>query len=389
MKKKIFYWSPCLNPVGTVKSTLNSALSLAQYGKNNFDVTIINAFGEWDQYLELFEKNNIKIVNFKKKFYKFLPKVGYIQSRVSYLIIYIFCFLPLLRLIKTAKPDYLIAHLITSLPLTIMSLFSSSTKYILRISGMPKLNFIRKNFWKLISKNIFLVTCPTLGLKSKLIKINLFNKEKIKFLPDAILDIKNNKKQSLAVIDDFKKFENKKLIIAAGRLTKQKNFSYLLDEFCSFSKENDQFILLILGEGEERKHLEQKILEKGIKNKAFLVGNVDNVSSYFRKSEIFVLSSLWEDPGFVMMEAAINNLYVIASDCPNGPIEFLNNGKNGILFSSNIKDKLYNSLIEYNKLTERKKFIDKCELKKNSKKYTKFRHFIELNKILMPNICVK
>ena len=254
---------------------------------------------------------------------------------------------------------------------------------------MPKLNFIRKNFWKLISKNIFLVTCPTLGLKSKLIKINLFNKEKIKFLPDAILDIKNNKKQSLAVIDDFKKFENKKLIIAAGRLTKQKNFSYLLDEFCSFSKVIDQFILLILGEGEERKHLEQKILEKGIKNKAFLVGNVDNVSSYFRKSEIFVLSSLWEDPGFVMMEAAINNLYVIASDCPNGPIEFLNNGKNGILFSSNIKDKLYNSLIEYNKLTERKKFIDKCELKKNSKKYTKFRHFIELNKILMPNICVK
>ena len=47
MKKKIFYWSPCLNPVGTVKSTLNSAVSAVQYGSNLFDVTLINACGEW------------------------------------------------------------------------------------------------------------------------------------------------------------------------------------------------------------------------------------------------------------------------------------------------------------------------------------------------------
>ena len=52
MKKKIFYWSPCLNPVGTVKSTLNSAVSAIQYGERNFDVTLINACGEWDQYLD-------------------------------------------------------------------------------------------------------------------------------------------------------------------------------------------------------------------------------------------------------------------------------------------------------------------------------------------------
>ena len=190
MKKKVFYWSPCLNPVGTVKSTLNSALSLGQYGKNNFEVTVINACGEWDQYLEFFKKNNINVINFKIKFYKFLPKVGFFQSRFSYLVIYFLCFIPLLRLIRISKPDYLIAHLITSLPLTIMSLFNLSTKYILRISGMPKLNFLRKNFWKLISKKIFSVTCPTLALKSNLIKINLFDEDKIKFLPDAILDIK-------------------------------------------------------------------------------------------------------------------------------------------------------------------------------------------------------
>ena len=35
MKKKIFYWSPCLNNVGTIKSTINSALSLKKYDQNN------------------------------------------------------------------------------------------------------------------------------------------------------------------------------------------------------------------------------------------------------------------------------------------------------------------------------------------------------------------
>ena len=48
-----------------------------------------------------------------------------------------------------------------------------------------------------------------------------------------------------------------------------------------------------------------------------------------KKSKIFVLSSLWEEVGFAMVEASINNSYLICSDCPNGPIEFLNSGKNG------------------------------------------------------------
>ena len=63
MNKKIFYWSPCLNPVGTVKSTLNSAISLLQYGGNKYDVSLINACGEWDEYEDVIKSNNIKLIN--------------------------------------------------------------------------------------------------------------------------------------------------------------------------------------------------------------------------------------------------------------------------------------------------------------------------------------
>ena len=74
-----------------------------------------------------------------------------------------------------------------------------------------------------------------------------------------------------------------------------------------------------------------------------------------KKSEIFVLSSLWEEVGFVIVEAALSNLFVISSNCPNGPSEFLNNGKNGILFKNNVKDELYLSFKKYQYLNESQK----------------------------------
>ena len=52
-KKIIFYWSPCLNPVGTIKSTLNSASALIKYQSEKYDVYLINACGEWINILNL------------------------------------------------------------------------------------------------------------------------------------------------------------------------------------------------------------------------------------------------------------------------------------------------------------------------------------------------
>jgi glycosyltransferase involved in cell wall biosynthesis len=384
MKKKIFYWSPCLNPVGTVKSTLNSAVSVVQHGSNFFDVTLINACGEWDEYLDYFENNHVKIINFKYKFFKNLPKHGYIQSRFSYIVIFLLCFFPLIKLIRSNKPDFFIAHLITSLPLTVMNLLKTDTKFILRISGMPKLNLIRKAFWKIVSTKLYMVTSPSIELMNKLININLFDKSKISFLPDAIINIKQFILNKNSEVKNFKKFDGKKIIFAAGRLTKQKNFSYLIDEFSTFLKTNNEFVLLILGDGEERNKLEKKIIEKKLQKNIYLIGHVDNVFKYFKKGEAFILSSLWEEVGFVMVEAALTNLFIISSNCPNGPTEFLSNGTHGILFENDKKGQLSNSLIKYANLKSVKSH--KFEIKKNTKKYTKYRHFLKLKNILKKNI---
>jgi len=385
MKKKIFYWSPCLNSVGTIKSTINSAASLSKYSAE-YEVSIINACGEWDNYSNLLKKYSINIIKLNSNYFRFLPKKGYLSSRFSYLIIYLLSFFSLLKLLRKEQPNIIILHLITSLPLTLLSLFTFKTKFILRISGYPKLNFLRKFFWAKLSKKLVCVTSPTIDLKLELEINNIFPNCKILYLPDAIIEVNTipNLLNQETINKNFPK--NKKVIISVGRLTKQKNFSYLIKEFFEFSKEYKEYVLLIVGDGEEKKNLQNIIKKNNLENKVFLLGYKHNVYDYMKKGDIFVLSSLWEEVGFVMVEAAINNLYIIASDCPNGPKEFLNHGKNGILFKNNTKNQLCKSLLKYNTLTRKKIFSDKLELKKNAKKYTKFRHFIELNKILKLDI---
>ena len=70
--------------------------------------------------------------------------------------------------------------------------------------------------------------------------------------------------------------------------------------------------------------INSKNLEKNIK----LVGFKKNVQKLYKDHDCFVLSSLWEDPGFVLVEAASNLIPVISSNCESGPKEISMNGKN-------------------------------------------------------------
>ena len=68
MKKNFFYWSPFLTHVGTVKSTINSAIALKRY--SHYEPIVINVCGEWDEYLELFKLNNVRVIDIYKFSYK-------------------------------------------------------------------------------------------------------------------------------------------------------------------------------------------------------------------------------------------------------------------------------------------------------------------------------
>ena len=376
-KMKCFYWSPFLTPIATPRAVINSAYSLQKFSKKNY-CSIINFFGEFNVYKKELENNQIQTVNLFGNFIiNNLPKYGKIKSRFSFILIFILSFFPLKNLIKKEEPDFLIVQLITSLPMILLLFFKFRTKFILRISGLPKLNIFRKILWKIALKNFYLVTCPTESTYNYIKSLNIIEPKKVKLLYDPVIEVSKIKKK----IKEKNNFEFKNYFLAAGRLTRQKNFIFLCKAFQQVLAKYPDYKLLIAGEGEDGNKIKNYIIKHNLEKNIFLINYVDNIFPLIKNAEAFILSSLWEDPGFVIIEAAFCRKIVFSSNCLTGPREIIKNDHNGFLFeSNNIKSFLQN----FDKLIKKKK--NKQILLNNLKyikKFTLFNHYRTLKELLI------
>ena len=139
---------------------------------------------------------------------------------------------------------------------------------------------------------------------------------------DPVINIKEFIKKKGKNNDKFIVNENQNFFVAAGRLTKQKNFIYLIKEFKKFCNIYPEEKLIIFGEGELKNELVNEIEKKNLYKNIKLGGYTDNIYKHLLKSKAFILSSLWENPGFVIIESALCNSMVISSNCKNGPRNF-------------------------------------------------------------------
>ena len=375
--KKIFFWAPHNSKVGTVNSVINSVKSIKKFSKNSFKPYLIDTTGEWNNYEEKFNIINLR----KNKFdLRRIRNKGFFWSRIFFLLVFFLNLKKLKKLLDKEKPEYLIIHLITSLPLFLYLIFNFKTKLILRISGEPRLGLLRKFFWKLLSKKIFAITCPNNKIKDLLVKKKIFQESKLKILLDPVIDIKEliiQKKNNYN-----KDFKNKKYFLSVGRLTKQKNFGFLIKAIDNLKKDYPNIKLLILGEGEEKKSLADLITKLKLEKNVFLKGFKKNVYSYMQNARCLILTSLSENPGHVLIEAAINNCPIISSDCPTGPSEFLEKGKCGFLFETNNEKDLIINLKKFIAQNKSENYKKKYFAKKNSINYTGFRHYLKLSDII-------
>jgi len=288
---------------------------------------------------------------------------------------------PLLKILKEEKPDYLTAHLITSLPLILFTFFNFRTKLILNIAGHPKINIFRKFLWKKSSSKIFIIICPSNELKEKLVELNIFDYKKIFVVQDPHLNIKIiNKLKFIKIDDEF--FDNSKIIISIGRLTKQKNFHFLITNFNELVKKYDNLKLVIIGDGEEKYSLIRLIKKLNLEKKIKIVGYKKNIYNYLYCSNFYVSTSSWEGSSLSMIDAAFIALPILCSDCPTGRKEFIDNNKRGYLFLNDNKvdflnkfDRMFNA----NKSEIRSQLI---EAKKETKKFTLFKHYLNFNNII-------
>ena len=100
-----------------------------------------------------------------------------------------------------------------------------------------------------------------------------------------------------------------------------------------------------------------------------------------KKSKCFILTSLWEDPGFVLIEAGYNNCQIISSDCPHGPKEIIKDD-GGYLFKNNDPKSLVETVRLFLGDSETNKLKKKIKVKKRLKSFTIFQHSVILKSIL-------
>lgn len=144
--------------------------------------------------------------------------------------------------------------------------------------------------------------------------------------------------------DWFKKIDHP-IIIAVGRLTKAKGFDNLIKAFAKVSFKINCY-LVILGEGEERESLETLIGTLSLKDKVYMPGFVNNPYKFMKHSDVFVLSSVWEGFGNVLVEAICCGCKIVSNDCPSGPKEIIESYNVGTLVPFNNVNLLSEAIIQ-------------------------------------------
>ncbi len=374
--KKIYFWSPHIDPqVATLKSVLNSINSLAKYRKDRKNF-LINVFGEWDNFnLGLIEKINlINNRSLKKRKFK-----GFFNSRYLYFLIFLLSYFPLKKILNKHKPDYLVIHLITSIPILLFIFNKFKTVLILRISGYPKLNPLRFLLWKIASTKIKYVICPSEETKNFLLKKKIFRQNQLIFIPDPILTIR---KINFLKREKLERHIIKPFFLCIGRFTKQKNHIFLLNFFSKNPHYLENHKLFIIGHGELERSYNEIIKDKKLSNKVEILGYKKNIFKYIYNAKCVISCSLWEDPGFVMVESAYVGTPIISSDCPSGPKEFIGKNENGFIFKSNDEDSFRKALDNFTNSSKNEIEKKLINAKKKSKIYTCFYNSKKLSNIL-------
>lgn len=174
------------------------------------------------------------------------------------------------------------------------------------------------------------VTGNSRGVADDLSQVTGLPRERIRVLYNPVVTPELQKKARMSLNHPW--FEDGQLpvVLAVGRLTKQKDFPTLIRAFAQVHQARPAR-LLILGEGSERPALEALVNQLGLNDDVAMPGFVENPYPYMRRASLYVLPSRWEGLPTVLIEALYCGPPVIATDCPSGPREILADGRHGLL----------------------------------------------------------
>lgn len=320
-KSKIAFVIASLNAGGAERVLTNIANDLVK----SFDVTII-LLHKCTPFYEL--DKNISITYCLESYN---PNPNILQSLKNHFLI----FYSVLKILKKNKIDVGIGFMTTSNIHLAMASKVNGNPCIISERIHPEHHHLGR-FWQIL-RNISYPFAKILVVQTESIKkyFEAFVKS------DKIEVIKNP--LSIQLMDKRENYVNRKnIILNVGRLDDQKHQELLIRAFSNLNNENWEVILV--GEGQLRKEYENLIFTLGLEQKISLVGNVTNIEDYYNIASIFVFTSRYEGFPNALTEAIYFGLPCISTDCPTGPSEIIESGKNGFLIPVGDQDELENKL---------------------------------------------
>ncbi len=328
------------------------------------DITLISLSKcYYSQYLN--KKIQYKILRSSRTLYSIFELRKFIQARISK---------------KSSKKNIIISNQNFANIVTIMSLkkIAGIKKILIERNHLDELSFY-KNIKDYIKKKIILILIKIyysksdaiVGISRKLsIDLEKFINSKVTTIYNPSLEdriIRNNREKKIKIN------KNKKIILNVGFFEKQKDQITILKSISILKNYYKNFLLILIGRGSEYKNLNKFINDNNLNEFVKIYKNIENPNLFYKKADLFVLSSIYEGLGNVLVEALKNNCPVITSSCNSGPMEIIGNGKYGDFFSPRDHEELAKKILNHFQSPKRLKkklkipssHLEKFSLKKN------------------------
>ena len=133
-----------------------------------------------------------------------------------------------------------------------------------------------------------------------------------------------------------------------GRLAPEKDYEELIKVFSEIDSSFEEWKLHIVGDGDEREKLQNIINEKQLEHRIILHGFLDKneIEILMYQSSLYLMTSLTESFGLVLIEAQSYGLPCIAYDSAQGAKEIITSGKNGILIENRDRNHMVKEIVK-------------------------------------------
>ena len=289
------------------------AAQTADLLSKDYNVKLI-VFFENNKYETKADIININVKSHNNKFFKVIQQIRRIKK--------------VKKIRKKDKPDIVFSVGNTANITNVLSKKYGKTIVSIRSYGAVYKALIDKYVYKNADK----IICISNGIKIKLNSLYKFTIDKSITVYNGI-DLKKIESKLNEKIDII---WNSPSFISVGRLEEIKGFKYLLKAFVLVVKKINNASLVILGEGRLKNELELLTKELNIENNVFLLGFQENPYSFMNNCDVYVMTSIFEGFGNVLIEAMTCGLPIISTACKSGPLEILGTNEN-----SNIQDITY------------------------------------------------